>query len=235
MTALEDIIYILILSFSLPSEEYILFGLMNGSLRINRFNLEKFTDLSDYRLYPVHDNISKGVIPRIMLSYDMDRLVTVGYDGNIFLFKWNGPKISKNSLLLEMPALPSMAAVEDILDPDTPSLEQEKINAELKRQQEAAEAHERDVLAKIGAMQSVYFDIMKRNDELPAGLRIPDKDLLLDSRITKQVRDELQAELDDVREDLAFDLEFAQVGHSKLYNHFLQKLDHVPFTVTPLW
>lgn len=218
----------------MPSDEYILFGLMNGTLRINRFYAENFTDLGDYRLYPVHDNISKGVIPRIMMSYDMERLVTVGYDGNIFLFQWNGPKITKNTLLPKMPELPSIEPVEDIEDPETPSLEQEKINAELKRQQEAAEAHSRDVLAKIGAMQSIYFDIVKRNDDLPAGLRIADKDLLLDQRITQQIRDELQAELDDVREDLAFDLEFAQVGHSKLYNHFLRKLDHVPFTITPL-
>ncbi|KAL7741509.1 hypothetical protein ACLKA6_000823 [Drosophila palustris] len=214
-------------------DEYILFGMMNGTLRINRFNAENFSDLADYRNYPMHDAL-KGIIPSIISSYDGQRLVSVGYDGNVFLYKWNGPKVVRNSLKKSLPAMPSIGSVADILDPETPSLEQEKINAELKRQQEAAEAHDRDVLAKIGALQSVYFEIVRRNDELPPGLRVPDKDLLLDPRITQQIRDELQAELDDVREDLAYDLEFAQVGHSKLYNHFLKRLDHVPFTITPL-
>ncbi|KAH8293138.1 hypothetical protein KR044_006149, partial [Drosophila immigrans] len=214
-------------------DQFILFGMMNGSLRINHFNPEDFTELNDYRSYPTHDAL-KGVIPCIMSSYDGNYLVSVGYDGNVFLYNWNGPKVVRNSLRKSLPKMPSIGHVEDILDPETPSLEQEKINAELKRQQEAAEAHDRDVLAKIGALQSVYFEIVRRNDELPPDLRVPDKDLLLDPRITQQIRDELQAELDDVREDLAYDLEFAQVGHSKLYNHFLKKLDHVPFTITPL-
>ncbi|EDW71227.1 cilia- and flagella-associated protein 44 isoform X2 [Drosophila virilis] len=214
-------------------DEYIIFGMMNGSLRINRLNAEDFTDLADYRSYPMHDSL-KGVIPCIVSSYNGEHLVSVGHDGNVFLYKWEGPKVKREELRPRLPALPSPRDAGDILDPETPSLEQEKINAELRRQQEAAEAHDRDVLAKIGALQSVYFDIIKRNEELPPGLRVAHKDLLLDERITQQIRDELQAELDDVREDLAYDLEFAEVGHNKLLNHFLQKLDHVPFTVTPL-
>ncbi|TDG46464.1 hypothetical protein AWZ03_007120 [Drosophila navojoa] len=214
-------------------EEFMLFGLVNGSLRINHINPEDFTDLSDYRTYPMHDAL-KGTIPAILSSYDGEYLVTIGFDGNIFLYKWTGPKYVRSARWPSLPGLPSARTVEDITDPETPSLEQVKINAELKRQQEAAEAHDRDVLAKIGVLQNTYFDIIKKNDELPPGLRVPDKDLLLDPRITQQIRDELQAELDDVREDLAYDLEVAQVGHQKLYNHFLKCLDHIPFTIAPL-
>lgn len=210
-----------------------LFGLVNGSLRINHINPEDFTDLSDYRTYPMHDAL-KGTIPAILSSYDGEYLVTIGFDGNIFLYKWNGPKYVRSARWPSLPGLPSARTVEDITDPETPSLEQVKINAELKRQQEAAEAHDRDVLAKIGILQNTYFDIIKKNDELPPGLRVQDKELLLDPRITQQIRDELQAELDDVREDLAYDLEVAQVGHQKLYNHFLKCLDHIPFTIAPL-
>ncbi|XP_030383032.1 cilia- and flagella-associated protein 44 [Scaptodrosophila lebanonensis] len=214
-------------------DEYILFGLFNGRLRINRLNLENFTDLTDYRIYPMHE-ANNGVMPRILTSFDGERLVTIGHDGNIFLYKWNGPKVVKNPPKKRLPEMPDMELPDDILDPDTPSLEQEKINAEIKRQQDAAEAHDRDVLAKIGVLQNEYFEIVRRNEQLPPGLRAQHKDLLLDPRITQQIRDELQAELDDVREDLAYDLEFAQVGHRKLFDHFLKELDHVPFSVTPL-
>lgn len=182
----------------------------------------------------MHDAL-KGIIPSIQTSYNGDHILTVGYDGNVFLHKWHGPKIVKNSRRDELPPLPAgVKEAKDIDDPEEPSLEQEKINAELRRQQEAAEAHDRDVLAKIGVLQNVYFDIIRRNEDLPPGLRAKDTDLLLDPRITQQIRDELQAELDDVREDCAYDLEFAQVGHKKLYNHFLKELVQVPFTVNPL-
>ncbi|XP_034669320.1 cilia- and flagella-associated protein 44 [Drosophila subobscura] len=216
-------------------DEYLIFGLVNGRLRINRLNPDNFTDLSEYRVYPMHDAL-KGIIPSIQTSYNGEHLLSIGHDGNVFLYKWNGEKrIVKNELLAELPALPAaVAEPEDIIDPETPSLEQEKINAELQRQQEAAEAHDRAVLAKIGSLQSEYFEIVRRNEDLPLGLRAKDTDLLLDDRITQQIREELQAELDDVREDLAYDLEYAQVGHSKLYTHFLKELDHVPFTVSSL-
>ncbi|XP_068141565.1 cilia- and flagella-associated protein 44 [Drosophila tropicalis] len=218
-------------------EDYLLFGQMNGRVRLNRTNPENFTDLTEYRIYNMHDSI-KGVIPSIATSYNGDHIVSVGHDGNIFLYKWTGPKNIKGQFRSLLPAMPKRVGkeepVEDILDPDTPSLEQEKINAELKRQQEAAEAHDQDVLSKIGALQGEYFKIMKINDELPPELRAKHKDLLLDPRITQQIRQELQAELDDVREDLAYDLEFAQVGHRKLYNHFLKELDHIPFAVSSI-
>lgn len=208
--------------------------MFNGGIRINLINLDDFTDFSEYRVYPMHDAL-KGIIPSIKTSYDGEHMLSVGYDGNMFLFKWNGPKIVKNSRRDKLPPLPEgFQPVPDIVDPEQPSLEQDKINAELRRQQEAAEAHDRDVLNKIGLLQNDYFEIIRRNDELPAPLRAKDTDLLLDNRITQQIRDELQAELDDVREDLAYDLEFAQVGHTKLYNHFLKKLVQVPFTVSHL-
>ncbi|KAH8333140.1 hypothetical protein KR074_006765, partial [Drosophila pseudoananassae] len=215
-------------------DEYIMFGMVNGGIRVNRLNPDNFTDLSEYRIYPMHDAL-KGIIPAIRTSFDGEHMLSVGYDGNMFLFKWNGPKIVRNNRRDRLPPLPEgFQAVPDIVDPEQPSLEQEKINAELRRQQEAAEAHDRDVLNKIGILQNDYFDIIRRNEELPAPLRAQDTDLLLDNRITQQIRDELQAELDDVREDLAYDLEFAQVGHQKLYNHFLKKLVCVPFTVSHL-
>ncbi|XP_020806019.1 uncharacterized protein LOC110182328 [Drosophila serrata] len=215
-------------------DQYLIFGLINGRLRINRINPDNFRDLSQYRIYPMHDGL-KGIIPSIQTSYNGEHILTVGYDGNMFLHNWHGPRIVKNPRRDNLMALPpNVRAVPDIIDSDEPSLEQEKINAELRRQQEAAEAHDRDVLAKIGVLQNDYFKIIKINEDLPPGLRAKDTDLLLDPRIKKQIRDELQAELDDVREDLAYDLEFAQVGHKKLYNHFLKKLVEVPFTVNPL-
>lgn len=223
--------------FSLPtllscSEDYLIFGLVDGKLRINRTTPNDFTDLADYRLFAMHDPYN-GIISRILTSYDGQYLFSVGYDGNIFSYNWHGPKVVQGGPLdVVQYALLKDFHADDIDDPEYPSLEQEKIYAEIKRKEEAAAAHDRKVLAQIGELQVKFNDIKSDMLQLEEELRLPDRNLLLDERITKQIKDELQAELDDVRDDLAYDLEVAEVGKNKLYNHFLKKLDHVPFTVS---
>ncbi|KAI9578393.1 hypothetical protein GQX74_004947 [Glossina fuscipes] len=56
--------------------------------------------------------------------------------------------------------------------------------------------------------------------------------MLLDDRITKQIQDEQQFELDDVRDDLAYDLEMAEVGKQRVYDHFIKNLDHISIKIT---
>ncbi|KAI9576265.1 hypothetical protein GQX74_015253 [Glossina fuscipes] len=46
------------------------------------------------------------------------------------------------------------------------------------------------------------------------------------------MRDELQLKLDEVRDDLAHDLEVAEVDNQKLYDHFIKNLDHIPIKIT---
>lgn len=209
-----------------------IFGLVNGKVRINRIMPNDFTDLRDYRLFPMHDS-HNGIITRILPSYDGNYIFTVGHDGNIFCYNWHGPKVMHGGPLETVAfAILRDLHADDIDDPKFPTLEQEKIFAEIKRKEEAALAHDRKVLAQIGELQVKFNDIKDDMVTLEDELILPHKNLLLDERITKQIRDELQAELDDVRDDLAYDLEVADVGKNKLYDHFLKKLDHVPITVS---
>ncbi|XP_054742319.1 cilia- and flagella-associated protein 44 [Anastrepha obliqua] len=216
----------------LTIEDYLIFGLVDGKLRINRTTPNDFTDLTDYRLFAMHDSFN-GFIPCILSSFDGNYIFSVGYDGNIFSYNWNGPKVMKGgSLDAVVYANLKDVYAEDIDDPEYPSLEQEKIFAEIKRKEEAAAAHDRKVLAQIGELQVKFNDIKTDMLDLDEEVMLPDRNLLLDERITKQIKDELQAELDDVRDDLAYDLEVAEVGKNKLYNYFLEKLHHVPITVS---
>ncbi|XP_046809374.1 cilia- and flagella-associated protein 44 [Lucilia cuprina] len=215
----------------LDIEEYLLFGMINGKIRINQKNTNDFTDLRNYRLVNMHDPIN-GNIPCLILSQDGKFLFSIGYDGNVFVYEWHGPQVmieeSKNVLLMPKKVVPA----EDINNPEYPSLEQEKIYAEIKRQEEAAAAHDRKVLMDIEVLQKKFDQLLLANEAMHDDLRIPQRELLLDERITNQIKGELQAELDDVREDLAYDLEVAQVGKQKLYDYFFKKLDHIPIKIS---
>ncbi|XP_067625340.1 cilia- and flagella-associated protein 44 [Eurosta solidaginis] len=218
----------------LTIEDYLIFGLVDGKLRINRTNPNDFTDLREFRLFPMHDSFN-GIITRILSSFDGQYIFSFGHDGNIFCYNWFGPKVvSGGPLDVAMYSNLKDFHAEDIDDPEYPSLEQEKIYAELKRKEEAAAAHDRKVLGQIGELQLKFDEIKSDMQSLDEELKIPIRNLLLDERITKQIKYELQAELDDVRDDLAYDLEVAEVGKTKLYNHFLKKLDHIPITVSSI-
>ncbi|KAL9928049.1 cilia- and flagella-associated protein 44 [Glossina fuscipes fuscipes] len=212
--------------------EILVLGLVNGKLRINQINPTDFTDMRNYLCFNMHDPLN-GTIPSILSSCDGKSLISVGYDGNIFIYSWFGPEIRqipRRSNAVTTPLI--IPSTTDIIDPNYPSLEQEKIYAEQKRQEEAAAAHERKILAEIARLQEKFDRLMMENKSIKEDLRIEHKYMLLDDRITKQIQDELQFELDDVRDDLAYDLEVAEVGKQKLYDHFIKNLDHIPIKIT---
>lgn len=207
-----------------------MFGLMNGKLRLNLINPDDFTDLRDYHLIGTHDPMT-GCISKILLSSNSKFLFTVGFDGNIFVYLWSGPTKPVEE---SKPIKPKAVKVAADIASDHPSLEQEKIIAEQKRKDDAAMAHETKVLNEIARLQEKFNKIYNDNLNLPEDMRIPHKEMLLDERITKQILGELQFELDDVRDDLAYDLEVATVGRTKLYDYFIKKLDFLVLRICGL-
>lgn len=175
-----------------------------------------------------HDPVT-GCISKILLSSNSKYLFTVGFDGNIFVYLWSGPK---KPIEPSKPIKTKLIRIAPDLSADHPSLEQEKIIAEQKRKDDAAAAHENKILHEITRLKEKFDKIYNDNLNLPDDLRISHKEMLLDSRITNQIRDELQFELDDVREDLAYDLEVATLGKTKLYDYFIKKLDSIGWSVS---
>lgn len=153
----------------------------------------------------------------------------MGHDGNIFVYNWYGPELVKYEGVIVYPE--RILKVKDIEGVGYPSLEQEKINADRKRKEDAAAAHDRKVLAEIQVLQEKFNKIMQENLEMDEGLQIHHKDMLLDQRITNEIKSQFEFQLNDVRLDLAYDLEVAQVGKQKLYDYFIKSLDHVPITI----
>lgn len=69
-------------------ENYLIFGMGDGQIRINRCREENWRDLSDFWTLSMHDNFF-GKIPKIVFSFDKRFLFSVGADGNLFAYKWN--------------------------------------------------------------------------------------------------------------------------------------------------
>lgn len=71
-------------------DNYLILGMADGKIRINRVDKDNWWDLSDFWLLSMHDNFF-GKIPRLKFSWDNKLLFSVGADGNLFSYNWNLP------------------------------------------------------------------------------------------------------------------------------------------------
>lgn len=69
-------------------DDLLILGMGDGQLRVNRIRDGNWRDLSDFWTLSMHDNLF-GRIPKIVFSFDGKFLVSIGSDGNLFVYKWN--------------------------------------------------------------------------------------------------------------------------------------------------
>lgn len=70
-----------------------------------------------------------------------------------------------------------------------------------------------------------------RNNSLPISQRLSDSELELDPRITADLNEQLQAEMDLVHKKLAYNAEKCKLRLKKLMDHFIEPITCLPFAV----
>lgn len=211
--------------FPSNSDSYLIFGMGDGSLRINRLQ-EDFTDLSDCWILNMHERH----ILAMNFSYDKKILFTGGSDGNLFSYKWNTetPSITPQE---RTPPGSVDKVVEDITDICYLSLEEEKQKADHDRRMEIALNRRKEVLKVIANCKDQFESIIKRNKALPPSQTISYDQLELDPRITANLQKRFGEEMDLIKRKKEFDVERAQLGGQKLFEYFLKPLDSFPVKV----
>lgn len=87
-------------------------------------------------------------------------------------------------------------------------------------------------LKLVRSLAEEYSKIMERNRALPESQRIPQEEFELDPRITADLNNQLKAEMDLVRQKLAFKVEKSRLGLQKLMDHFIEPITCLPFAVS---
>ncbi|XP_058463045.1 cilia- and flagella-associated protein 44 isoform X2 [Malaya genurostris] len=204
---------------------YFIFGMSDGSIRVNRCKSD-FRDLSDYWTLNMHYNLG-GKVTGLAFSYDYRFLFSVGTDGNLFAYKWNADVIpiepeKTKPLKIDEPC------VDDILDAEYLSLEEQKLKQESDRKAKVLNDKKNEILANVATYKKQFEALLARNEALPESQKIPMEAFSLDDRITEDLERELQAEMDLVRRKTAFDVEKARLTGEKLRNFFLDELESIP-------
>ncbi|XP_048505660.1 cilia- and flagella-associated protein 44 isoform X2 [Athalia rosae] len=215
-------------------KKYLILGMQYGQIRVCRVNKHDHTDLSDYWILPMHDNYN-GYIPKILLSHDNKMLLTCGYDGNLFSYIINDVGEYTESYLhpeIQSPPLPlPVREVDDIEELSHPSLEQVIVKAEQNRIMAVAKRKKSEVLNMLSSLGETYARILDRNHNLIKSQQIPHEDFELDPRITTDLNQHLEAEMNLVYRKLAFKVEKSKLRLQKLMTHFIQPITCLPFEV----
>lgn len=205
--------------------------MQDGSIRINRVNPDDFRDLSNYWQLSMHDNF-KGFIPRMCFSCDEKYFFTCGQDGNVFTYNYY-PE-NKEYIVYFPQRIKFTKKLPKIKDENgykTLSLEEIIVKAENDRIEKLANDHKRQLREKIKQLKKRYDKMRDRNSRLLSTQVIPREELEIDRRITKDLKDRLEADLALVKRKLAFAVEKSTVGMKKMFAHFSEDLDFFPICV----
>jgi cilia- and flagella-associated protein 44 len=200
----------------------------DGSIRINKIENDDPTNLSDYWLLHMHDNLNGQM--SICFSHDHEYLVTAGADGNLFTYKWNAP-IEKGKAYVLSPVIALGQKVYDIDDPSHLSLEQQKQKDNHDRRMAIADEKKRGVLLVIEGLRHRYQKILERNNRLPLSQQLTPVDLEVDPRLTADLTMKLVGEMEMVNRKMAFDVEKEKLAGRKLLEYFIEPLQSFPIEV----
>lgn len=201
---------------------YCILGMGDGKIRINRMKKGDWRDLSNYWMLSMHDNFF-GKIPAIRFSYDDKFMFSIGSDGNLFSYNWNLPvKPVRAMTPISLPK--DIPIVHDIDDPDFLSLEQVKEKENFEKQEKLLTDKKAQVLVTISRLRSEFEEIAAKNALLPDSQKLTNDEMILDKRISNDLQQKLDIQMEIVRRKKEFDFEKAKLAGKKLIEHFIEPI-----------
>lgn len=200
----------------------------NGLLRIHKIH-QDFRNLTNFTEINMHDNMN-GIINHIICSQDSKFIFTVGNDSNIFSYENNIPGTKNISKQKSAPytSVESFKVVEDISDPDSLTLEEQKIKHNLDEINQIADFNKEKMKKVISDYKIEYLDIVRRNNLLKTSMQLDLKTINLDDRITADIQKRLDQEMELVERRKAYEVEKCKILTKKIKDFYISPLEELP-------
>lgn len=200
----------------------------NGSLRIHKIH-DNFRNLTNFTEMYMHDTMN-GKINHIICSLDSQFIFTVGNDSNIFSYKNNipGRKIDSTKKSTPFTSIESFPIVEDISDPDSLTLEEQKIKHNLDQINEIADSNKEKMKKIVADYKAEFLDIVRRNNLLKTSMQLDLRTVNLDDRITADIQKRLDREMELVERRKAYEVEKCKILTKKIKDFYISPLDGLP-------
>ncbi|XP_062616211.1 cilia- and flagella-associated protein 44-like [Saccostrea cucullata] len=204
----------------------ILFGMEDGGIRIQGLEKEFSMDaFGPHWKLNFHDN-NYGHVVRLGVSPDEKMLVSVGADGNFFLYDIMEQEKVDQKVAEAKAKLPSakksgeQISVDDIEDPNAYSIEDAKQKAEHDKMMKIADEKKKEVRRQIAKLRRQFKSILEQNEGLPVHLQLKKEEFELDREIKLELEKQKTDRIDLVRKELAWEAEKQRVALEKLRKRY---------------
>eukprot|EP00054_Salpingoeca_dolichothecata_P028412 m.215633 g.215633 ORF g.215633 m.215633 type:complete len:1145 (+) comp26213_c1_seq1:4271-7705(+) len=186
-------------------------------------------DANTNLLLPMHDN-GQGVAD-VCISFDDTHLISAGLDGNLFVYHsaLSGEKLEPQQGD-EIPTI-EYDKVDDILDPNTYSIEEAKQKAEQDKKMRTAADKKMDARRDIRKLRKEFEQLLAENEKLPAAQQLPRSAFELDPQIRVNIQAQVARKIEQVKAEMAWDLAKHTLAHHKLRNRFWDPVHQHRFVV----
>lgn len=200
----------------------------NGSLRIHKIH-QDFRNMTNFTDINMHDRMN-GVINHIIYSTDSKYIFTVGNDSNIFSYKNNipAPKIISVQKSAPSISMESFRIVEDISDPESLTLEEQRIKHNSDKINQVADLNKEKMKKIIAEYKEEFLDIVRRNNLLRTSMQLDLRTVNLDDRITADIQRRLDRELEMVEKRKAYEVEKCKILTKKVKDFYISPLEELP-------
>ena len=189
------------------------------------------TDLG--AIFNLADGNGGGAVMSLDASHDLSFVISVGTDGSMFAHQIDLANCNAASLEKVFYAFPRdkyakdvLPSVDDITDPSTYSIEEDKLKTEEDIKRQAADRKKMSVREQINLLRADFDKLKKDNASKPVAERLPDSAFEIDPDMMNILAAKNAALLDQTAKELQFEKERKRLGLAKLKEAFLDPVDY---------
>ncbi|XP_052060229.1 cilia- and flagella-associated protein 44-like isoform X9 [Mytilus californianus] len=204
----------------------VLFGMEDGAIRIHSVDVEfDISTLNFFWQLNIHDN-NYGHLTGLKLGYDALSLISVGADGNFFMYNVMTQENLDKKIAEAKAKLPSAKKKDDdkvgddIDDPSAYSIEDAKQKAEYDKMMKLAEEKKREVRRQISKFRRQFKGLLEKNEGLPMNIQLKKEEFEMDREIKEELQKQRDERIEIVRKELAWESEKQRIALEKLRKRY---------------
>jgi hypothetical protein len=174
----------------------------------------------------IHDGV-EGQVTGVATSFDECFFASSSADGSLVIQQFH--EKTPGSPLNEQPLEDAKNTVNDIVDPNAYSIQEEKLKSEREALESAAERQKQTIREKIEELRERFEEVVERNEGLPSAMHLPPHEFVLDPELKEKMEREQQTRELQLQKELAYDLERSSVALKKLKGRYYDGMavDHI--------
>uniref|UniRef100_A0A1I8JLC0 Cilia- and flagella-associated protein 44 n=1 Tax=Macrostomum lignano TaxID=282301 RepID=A0A1I8JLC0_9PLAT len=220
-----------VISFSKSGRRAYL-GMQDGSVRVQLLDTPfDIGSMTSQWCLPMHDN-DYGAVTGICPSHDDAYLISVGRDGNYFVYNimpeeemQERQAAAAKAKAAVLPSAKRIQRGDDIDDPGAYSIEEDKQKSEHDRRVKLAEEKKAGIRRRVNELRVEFRKLKELNQALPERIQLRQREFEMVPQLKLDMQEQRKQKVHLVERELAWESERCQIALNKLRKRFLDELE----------